>query len=299
MDDSNYQTAGNYSNHFNQFTPTVFSNPLFGNLIVIKDNKNNLWFVGMNAASMLGYQDTTAAIRDLVPQCYKQIVSIKDLGGVLPPNPLGGSQKRTIINEQGLMALITHSRLNNAEVIEFQHWLYDVAVSMRQYGVAVSDQMKTVMELDPYKLHDIAQQRLNENAELQEKLKMQQAEMEEIQSQLDYYKIMVSPEGLISSTGIAKDYGLSGKMLNMVLRKLSIIYFTNNGFELSNEFAKAGFFAKKCNTPLPNGSVSIHTYWTEAGRDLIYSILKANKFELGNNQKNIQLANEIISKPTL
>lgn len=87
MDDSNYQTAGNYSNHFNQFTPTVFSNPLFGNLIVIKDNKNNLWFVGMNAASMLGYQDTTAAIRDLVPQCYKQIVSIKDLGGVLPPNP--------------------------------------------------------------------------------------------------------------------------------------------------------------------------------------------------------------------
>lgn len=216
-----------------------------------------------------------------------------------PPTPLGGSQKRTIINEQGLMALITHSRLNNAEVIEFQHWLYDVAVSMRQYGVAVSDQMKTVMELDPYKLHDIAQQRLNENAELQEKLKMQQAEMEEIQSQLDYYKIMVSPEGLISSTGIAKDYGLSGKMLNMVLRKLSIIYFTNNGFELSNEFAKAGFFAKKCNTPLPNGSVSIHTYWTEAGRDLIYSILKANKFELGNNQKNIQLANEIISKPTL
>ena len=88
------------------------------------DKKQNIWFVGKDVAKILGYSDTTQAIRKNVDE------EDKYKGGVWTT---GGLQQGYYINESGFYSLVLSSKLETAK--KFKHWITsEVLPSIRKYG---------------------------------------------------------------------------------------------------------------------------------------------------------------------
>jgi len=69
------------------------------------DEKGDVFFVGKDVATTLGYSNTRDALRQHVDDEDK---------GVVICDTLGGTQKMTIINESGLYSLVLSSKLPQA-----------------------------------------------------------------------------------------------------------------------------------------------------------------------------------------
>ena len=102
-----------------------FSNYQLGlNLNSYIDKQCNIWFQAKQVAKILGYKDTTQAIR--------KNVSIEDKykGGV---QTTGGLQTCVFINESGFYSLVFSSKLETAK--KFKRWVTsEVLPSIRKYG---------------------------------------------------------------------------------------------------------------------------------------------------------------------
>lgn len=101
----------------------VFENVDFGKVRIIEMN-GEPWFVGKDAAEILGYSNTRDALSKHVDDEDKADVAIHD-----------GRQNRnmTVINESGLYSLILSSKLPSAK--EFKHWVTaEVIPSIRKTG---------------------------------------------------------------------------------------------------------------------------------------------------------------------
>ena len=88
------------------------------------DKQCNIWFQAKQVAEILGYKDTTQAIR--------KNVSIEDKykGGV---QTTGGLQTCVFINESGFYSLVFSSKLETAK--KFKRWVTsEVLPSIRKYG---------------------------------------------------------------------------------------------------------------------------------------------------------------------
>ena len=85
---------------------------------------NEPWFIGKDVATILGYRDTSGALRKHVDK--------EDKGGVEMATP-GGKQNLTAINESGLYSLILSSKLPQAK--EFKRWVTkEVLPAIRKTG---------------------------------------------------------------------------------------------------------------------------------------------------------------------
>ena len=101
----------------------VYTSKVFGNVRTILID-GEPWFVGKDVASILGYKDTTDAIKKHVDDDDKGVGNL--------PTP-GGLQKVTIINESGVYSLIFSSQLDSAKA--FKHWVtHEVLPSIRKQG---------------------------------------------------------------------------------------------------------------------------------------------------------------------
>jgi len=124
----------------------VFRNDEFGSLTVISFNEESL-FVGKEVATMLGYTDSSQAIRN---HCkYAKLLRPVDLTGLKLPfeiNPRG----MTFVNEKDIYRLIMKSELPSAE--KFQDWVCDeVLPSIRKtgtYSMGVVESRKDSFEME-------------------------------------------------------------------------------------------------------------------------------------------------------
>lgn len=101
----------------------IFNNPEFGDIRTITID-GEVWFVGKDVATTLGYNDTDKAVRTHV-----------DSEDKLTRQFSGSGQNRdmTIINESGLYSLIFGSKLESAK--RFKRWVTsEVLPSIRQSG---------------------------------------------------------------------------------------------------------------------------------------------------------------------
>lgn len=102
----------------------IFENAEFGEVRTLLDENNEVWFVGKDVATTLGYSQTAQAIRKHVDEEDK---------GVFEMNTPGGKQNVAIINESGMYSLILSSKLPTAK--KFKHWVTsDVLPSIRKTG---------------------------------------------------------------------------------------------------------------------------------------------------------------------
>lgn len=102
----------------------IFSNPQFGNVRILELN-GELWFVGNDIATALGYEKPRNAIVTHVDEddALKQGVA----------DNLGRVQETTLINESGMYSLIFGSKLPSAKA--FKKWVTnEVLPSIRKTG---------------------------------------------------------------------------------------------------------------------------------------------------------------------
>ena len=78
---------------------TIFKNPAFGEVRIIKGENNTPWFVGKDIATILGYKDTRSAVADHVDTEDKTTEVI-----CLPGSNY--KSQAVLINESGLYSLI-------------------------------------------------------------------------------------------------------------------------------------------------------------------------------------------------
>lgn len=111
----------------------VFNNSEFGDIRTIEID-GEVWFVGKDVATALGYAKTENAIARHVDKEDKTLTPFQ--GGCST-----GIQKMTIINESGLYALTMSSKLPSAR--RFQHWVTsEVLPSIRKTGAYVQQETK-------------------------------------------------------------------------------------------------------------------------------------------------------------
>lgn len=103
---------------------TTFQNVEFGDIRTEVIN-GEVWFVGKDVATALGYERSTKAISDHVDSEDRDEVPIQD--------SIGRMQNTPIINESGVYALIFGSKLESAK--RFKHWVTsEVLPSIRKTG---------------------------------------------------------------------------------------------------------------------------------------------------------------------
>jgi len=89
----------------------IWTNPTFGEIRTMNDEKGNTWFVGKDVAEALGYTNPQKAIRDHVNEEDKTENVSFTVNGTSP----------VLINESGLYALVLSSKLRQAR--EFKQWV--------------------------------------------------------------------------------------------------------------------------------------------------------------------------------
>lgn len=101
----------------------IFSNEEFGQVRTINID-SDVWFVGKDVATALGYSNARDALVKHVEAEDK---------GVAKCDTLGGKQDLVIVNESGLYSLIFGSRMENAR--RFKHWVTsEVLPAIRKTG---------------------------------------------------------------------------------------------------------------------------------------------------------------------
>ena len=224
------------------------------------------YFVGKDVAEILGYKDTSDAMRRHVDDEDKLTRCFTDSGQ---------SREMYVINESGLYSLILSSKLPTAK-----RWVTsEVLPAIRRHGLyAVDDMLNNpdalIEALQAYKAERMQRLALEaENA-------IQKQQLIEMQPKASYYDVVLNSPDLVSITEISKDYGWSAQRMNDYLHTKGV-QFKQGGriWILYQKHAEKGYTSTKTHTyPATDGTIhtKVHTYWTQKGRLFIYDLLKAD-----------------------
>ena len=234
-------------------TIQTFTNDAFGAIRTITGGGQTL-FCGKDVAVALGYSNTKDA---LTRHC-------KGVGKHYPLETAGGIQQVRFITEGDLYRLIISSKLPAA--LKFEAWVFDeVLPTIRRHGMYAYDEL---LADDEFLEHAIATLR----AERAKRLAAEQALLEAT-PKVSYYDLVLQSDSLLTTTAIAKDYGLSAKKLNRILREEGIQFRQSGRWFLYAKYAEQGYTQSKTHE-YGEGQTRTHMYWTQKGRLFIYDLLK-------------------------
>lgn len=234
-------------------TIQTFTNDAFGAIRTITGGGQTL-FCGKDVAVALGYSNTKDA---LTRHC-------KGVGKHYPLETAGGIQQVRFITEGDLYRLIISSKLPAA--LKFEAWVFDeVLPTIRRHGMYAYDEL---LADDEFLEHAIATLR----AERAKRLAAEQALLE-ASPKVSYYDLVLQSDSLLTTTAIAKDYGLSAKKLNRILREEGIQFRQSGRWFLYAKYAEQGYTQSKTHE-YGEGQTRTHMYWTQKGRLFIYDLLK-------------------------
>ncbi len=244
----------------------IFNNRDFGEMRTIEINQET-WFIGKDVADILGYANTKDALTRHVDEEDKLRSGI---------TTSGQTREMVLINESGLFSLILSSKLPSAK--KFKRWVTnEVLPSIRKHGLYATDELLSNPDLFISVLQDLKFER-----EKRKNLELENAQnkqiINELQPKASYYDLILQNKSLVPITQIAKDYGLSGRALNVMLHDLGIQYKQGNTWLLYQDYADKGYTQSRTHAIDAERSV-MHTYWTQKGRLFLYDLLK--------NQKNL------------
>ncbi|MCP8876547.1 phage antirepressor [Latilactobacillus curvatus] len=227
--------------------------------------ENEPYFVGKDVADILGYERSDNAIRNRV-----------DTEDKLTHHISASGQRRNmyIINESGLYSLILSSKLPAAK--EFKRWVTkEVLPSIRKNGAYLTVEKAEEILLNPDTIINLAQQVKNER---QGRLIAEQR-VNELTPKATYYDTVLANEALVSITVIAKDYGMSGTKMNMLLHDLKVQYKQGKTWLLYAKYQRNGWTQSETQMVRRKDGTEkavLNTKWTQKGRLGLYELLKLN-----------------------
>ena len=240
----------------------IFQNPQFGEIRTITEDGVTL-FCGNDVAIALGYSDPKKAI---ARHCK---------GGTKRPLPTkGGTQDAVFIPEGDIYRLAARSELPGADA--FERWIFDeVLPSIRKHGTYAIDTLLDNPDLAIKAFTALKKEREKSKA-LEKENEQQRQEIADFQPMRQYLDTILSSTGVLATTQIAADYGLSAKQLNRILHEEGIQRNVNGQWILYRRHMGKGY-TKSATLCIQHThrepETKLHTYWTQKGRVMIHNIL--------------------------
>lgn len=227
------------------------------------DSKDDaVWFVAADVCRVLDIGNTAMAVERL--DADEKGISIIDTPG--------GNQQMVVVNEAGLYALILTSRKPQAK--EFKRWVtHEVLPSIRKRGLYAVDEVLKNPDLLISALVELKKERAEKKRlELENAVKAQQ--IAELQPKASYYDVVLACPDLVTITQIAKDFGMSAKKLNQILKEKKVQFKQGKTWFLYQKYAEQGYTQSKTYLYDDDNHTAMHTLWTQKGRLFIYGLLK-------------------------
>lgn len=236
----------------------LFKNEEFGEVrTLVIDGEP--WFVGKDVATILGYKDTSDALKKHVDTEDKLSRRFADSGQ---------NREMYVINESGLYSLVLSSKLPKAR--EFKHWVTSkILPSLRKYGAYFTPEALYQSLCKPENLIEI----LHALADEQKRNTDLSVENAQLSVKARYYDEILNSKNNVPVTQIAKDYGMSAIAFNKMLHEYGIQYPIRNSWVLYAEYANNGYTQSKTYKYAEN-KASMHTCWTQRGRLFLYEFLR-------------------------
>lgn len=122
--------------------------------------------------------------------------------------------------------------------------------------------------------------RLSETAKfMSQQIEEKTALIETMEPKVSYYDLVLQSDGLMTTTEISKDYGMSAKKFNKILHNYGIQYKQSDRWFLYAKYEGEGYTSSRT-YPITksNGDpdAKTHMYWTQKGRLFLYDFLKSN-----------------------
>lgn len=112
---------------------------------------------------------------------------------------------------------------------------------------------------------------------LGEQVVEQQKIIGELQPKANYVDTILQSKSLVLTTQIAKDYGMSARRLNQILKEMRIQYKVGGQWVLYSKYQSNGYVhSRTINITRMNGEsdTTMQTEWTQKGRLFLYEALK-------------------------
>lgn len=252
----------------------IFKNAELGSVRAVAIG-GEVYFVGKDVAEILGYTNPSEALIEHVDAEDK--LNSKTLSSFdFDLGQRGG----WLINESGLYSLILSSKLPSAR--KFKRWVTsEVLPSIRRHGMYATDDLIANPDLAIAAFTALKQER-ERTRQLSETIAVQNQQIAEMQPKVSYYDIVLQCRDVLPIRVIAKDYGWSANKMNKYLHEKGIQFKQGNKvWLLYQKYANKGYTSTKTHVfESMNGEnhTSVHTYWTQAGRLFIYSLMKADGY---------------------
>lgn len=249
----------------------IFNSPEFGQARIVTID-GEPWFIAKDVATALCYSNTRDAIAKHVDDDDKNTVVIRDGKG----NP-----NQTIINESGLYSLVLSSKLPTAK--KFKHWITsEVLPAIRKHGAYMTPEKIEEALLNPDTLIKLATE-LKAEREARKHAELEAASAKQVIGELkpkaDYTDRILSSKGTVTTTAIAKDYGMSAAGFNKLLHELHVIYKIGKQWFLYAKYQAKGYtHSKTFDFVHTDGKpdCNMQTEWTQKGRLFLYEFLKSH-----------------------
>ena len=187
----------------------IFKHEVFGEIRAMTDEKGEVFFVGKDVATTLGYAKSRNALAAHVDE--------EDKKDALIQGPLGGTQKMTIINESGLYSLVLSSKLPKAKA--FKRWVTsEVLPQIRKTGGYIPTRDEKGKELSPEEVLARAHQIVGRTL-----------------------RLLNGPNcDCQTATQVAESWGMDVHSFNALLRRMGIQYKRGGGWHLTPELEGRG-----------------------------------------------------------
>lgn len=267
----------------------IFQNTQFGNVRVAINKSEEPMFVGVDVATVLGYENPQKAIRDHVDEEDRGYCKLSDIQGVnetLPPHMKAANL--LTINESGGYSLIIRSNLPAAK--QFKRWITnEVLPSIRKHGAYITGETLAQMLQNPDNLIELLTALKSEkerNTALSIQNEMNARNIEAMQPKVEYYDTVLQSDTLVPTEVIAAQLGISAIKLNKFLCEYNIQRKVNGVYVLCADMRGKGYEGYKtyCYSDSNTGKVKTkkHMYWTEKGAETIIKLHVWDKSKLLN-----------------
>ena len=188
-----------------------------GRVVRVIEVAGQPYFVGKDVAEVLGYKDTSDALKKHVDEEDKLTRQFADSGQ---------NREMYVINESGLYSLILRSQLPTAR--QFQRWVTsEVLPSIRKHGAYATPATIERLLGDPdfgIRLLEALKAERDKVASLETTVAVQAQMIAEASPKVTYYDMVLRSPTLVKTSIIAKDYGFSAQAFNKLLARLKIQY---------------------------------------------------------------------------